>query len=163
MNRNLLFSLLILALPIVSAGADSLLSLLDKPAFYDAMASDKLEDVDAQLTAIKASSANDRGAYEGALLMKKAGLVAKAKEKLSLFKEGKKKLEAFIKNDNDNAEYCFLRLIIQEHAPKALNYKDDIDHDSKLIRSNYKTLPAVVQQAIAAYSKKSKALKGLLP
>lgn len=152
-----------LILPVFASGKDLHRNGLDKSAFYNAMASDNIDDINNQLTIIKASPVNDREAFEGALLMKKAGLVAKAKDKLSLFKEGRKKLEASIKKDNDNTEYCFLRLIIQEHAPKALNYKDDIDHDSKLIRTNYKNLHPAVQQAIADYSKKSKALKGLLP
>lgn len=135
----------------------------DRSAFYNAMASDDIEVVNTQLTIIKASSGNDKDAFEGALLMKKAGLVAKTKDKISLFKSGRQKLEAFIKKDNDNTEYCFLRLIIQEHAPKAVDYKSNIAQDSKLIRSNYKNLPPVVQQAILDYSKKSKALKGLVP
>ncbi len=163
MNRINLFFCLLLLFPSASIGKEISLKILDRSAFYSAMASDKLEEINVQLNNLKSSSASDKEAFEGALLMKKAGLVAKTKDKLSLFKEGRKKLEALIKRDNDNIEYCFLRLIIQEHAPKALNYKDDIDHDSKLIRSGYKNLPAVVQQAIADYSKKSKALKGLLP
>ena len=63
----------------------------------------------------------------------------------------------------DNTEYCFLRLIIQEHAPKAVDYRKDLEKDVSAIRSNFKTLPQVVQQAILDYSKKSKALKGLVP
>lgn len=158
---SLLYLLLIsLVLP---AGENLPVSNLDRVNFYNAMASEKIEEVNAQLILIKASSHSDKEAFEGALLMRKAGLVAKAKQKLSLFKEGRKKLEASIKKDSDNTEYCFLRLIIQEHAPKALEYRGNIDHDSKLIRSNYKNLPQPVQQAIADYSKKSKALKGLLP
>jgi hypothetical protein len=133
----------------------------DKSAFYSAMASNNIEAVNIQLDMIKASSLNEKEAYEGALLMKKAGLVTKAKEKLSLFKAGRLKLEAAIKKDKENTEYCFLRLIIQEHAPKMVNYANDIKADVAAIRSNLKTLPPVVQQAINDYSKKSKVLKAL--
>ena len=91
--------------------------------------------------------------------MKKAGLVTKAKEKLSLFKSGRLKLEASIKNDNKNTEFYFLRLIIQEHAPKMVNYRNELESDGLFIRTNYKMLPQVVQQAIFEYSKKSKILK----
>lgn len=131
----------------------------DKSAFYSAMASDNMEAVNSQLSVIKTSSINDKEAYEGALLMKKAGLVAKAKEKLSLFKAGRLKLESAIKKDKENAEFSFLRLIIQEYAPKIVDYNNNMQTDVAAIRSNYKTLPPVVQQAISDYSKKSKVLK----
>lgn len=157
-----LFYLLLIFLNIPASGHFQKNSF-DRTAFYHAMASENLEDINAQLNIVKASSLSNKEAFEGALLMRKAGLVTKAKEKLGLFKEGRKKLEASIKKDNDNTEYCFLRLIIQEHAPRAVEYRNNIGHDSQLIRSNYKNLPPAVQQAIADYSKKSKALKGLLP
>ncbi len=131
----------------------------DKSAFYNAMASDNMEAVNSQLAVIKASFIDEKEAYEGALMMKKAGLVAKAKEKLSLFKAGRLKLEAAIKKDKENAEFSFLRLIIQEHAPKLVDYNNNIKTDIAAIRTNYKTLHPVVQQAINDYSKKSKVLK----
>ena len=133
----------------------------DRPAFYSALSSDDIDQVNKQLTLLNSSSFDEKEAYEGALLMKKAGLVSKAKEKLSLFKSGRKKLEASIKKDIDNTEYCFLRLIIQEHAPKMVDYKGQLEHDNKIIRSNFKTLSPVIQQAILDYSKKSKILTGL--
>ena len=134
-------------------------TVFDKSAFYSAMASDNMETVNNQLAVIKAAQINEKNAYEGALLMKKAGLVAKASEKISLFKAGRTKLEAAIKKDKENAEFNFLRLIIQEHAPKIVNYNDNIQTDVAAIRSNYKTLHPVVQQAISDYTKKSKVLK----
>jgi hypothetical protein len=134
-------------------------TVFDKSAFYSAMASDNMEAVNNQLAVIKAASINEKEAYEGALLMKKAGLVTKAKEKLSLFKAGRLMLEAAIKKDKENAEFSFLRLIIQEHAPKIVDYSNNIQTDVSAIRSNYKMLHPVVQQAINDYSKKSKVLK----
>ena len=131
----------------------------DKADFYAALASDKLEDINAQLTAVKGSSISEKEAYEGVLLMKKSGLVSSAKEKLSLFKAGRTKLEASISKDNGNAEYRFLRLIIQEHAPKIVKYRNELEQDSQLIRTNLKNLPQFLQQVINDYSKKSKALK----
>lgn len=131
----------------------------DKSAFYDVMASDNLDKINAQLNVIKEITISEKGAYEGALLMKKAGLITKAKDKLSLFKSGRLKLETSLKKDNKNIEFYFLRLIIQEHAPKIVNYRTELENDSLLIRTNYKTLPQVVQQAIIEYSRKSKVLK----
>lgn len=133
--------------------------IFDKPAFYSAMASSNMEEIDAQIAIIKGSSVAEKDAFEGALLMKKAGMVAKAKEKLSLFKAGRSKLESSISKNKENVEFRFLRLIIQEQAPKILNYRNEMDKDSQIIRSNYKNLPSVVQQAIIDYSKKSLILK----
>ena len=133
----------------------------DKTAFYSAMATSDVNSINAQLSIVKTSSINEKEAYEGALLMKKAGLITKPAEKLSLFKAGRLKLEAAIKKDKENAEFSFLRLIIQEHAPKIVEYRNNIDADVSTIRSNFKTLSPVVQQAINDYTKKSKVLKPL--
>lgn len=163
MKNTRSFFYLLLMLSAIPARGYFQKAAFDRSAFYIAMAAETVDEINAQLTIVKTSSINGKEAFEGALLMKKAGLVAKAKDKLSLFKEGRKKLEASIKKESDNPEYCFLRLIIQEHAPKALDYRSDIDHDSKLIRSNYKSLHPAVQQAVTDYSKNSRALKGLVP
>lgn len=133
----------------------------DKAAFYGAMAANDMNLINTQLNIIKSSSINEKEAYEGALLMKKAGLVVKAKEKLSLFKAGRTKLEAAIKKDKNNTEFYFLRLIIQEHAPRVVEYRSNIEGDAASIRSNFKMLSPVIQQAINDYSKKSKVLKPL--
>ena len=133
----------------------------DKSAFYSAMATNNLDQINAQLVILQNASINEKEAYEGAMLMKKAGLLTKPNEKLKLFKAGRIKLEASIKKDNANTEFNFLRLIIQEHAPKIVNYRDNIEYDISAIQSNFKTLPRVVQQAITDYSKNSKVLKPL--
>ena len=152
----LFFSFLVFAGPAISQKA-----LFDKAAFYEAMESDKAEQVNAQLEIVKAFQLTEKNAYEGALLMKKAGLVSKAKEKLSLFKAGRTKLEAAIAKDNTNTEFVFLRLIIQEHAQKIVKYNKDLESDSKQILVHYKSLAPALQKAIQAYSKKSKLLKTL--
>lgn len=139
--------------------SDPFLRNFDKSAFYTAMASSVIDEVDAQIAVVRGSSIIEKEAYEGALLMKKSGLVTKAKDKLSLFRSGRSKLETSVLKDNGNAEFRFLRLIIQEHAPKIVNYRGDLEKDSQLIRSNFKVLPQVVQQAIIDYSKKSSILK----
>jgi hypothetical protein len=130
-----------------------------RSAFYAAMSGNDIPAINSQLAIVRAVTIHDKDAYEGALLMKKAGLVGKAKEKLSLFKAGRSKLEGSIKKDKDNAEYSFLRLIIQEHAPRIVEYRGNIESDISIIRSNYKKLPLEVQQAIIDYSRRSKMLK----
>lgn len=158
MNTKKFFTLLLLLFVITMQG-NSQKTAFDRSVFYKAMASDNLDEIRVQLNIIKDLSISEKEAYEGALLMKKAGLVTKAKEKLSLFKSGRLKLEASIKRDNKNIEFYFLRLIIQEHAPKIVNYRTELEEDSLLVRTNYKTLSQIVQQAIIEYSKKSKVLK----
>jgi hypothetical protein len=156
-----IFINLLLLLLILTVKGSSQKTGFDKSAFYNAMATNDQDQINAQLSILKNALISEKEAYEGALLMKKAGLVSKAKEKLSFFKAGRIKLEASIKKDNGNAEFNFLRLIIQEHAPKAVEYRNNIENDVSVIRSSFKTLPQVVQQAISDYSKKSKVLKSL--
>ena len=134
-------------------------SQFNRKDLYAAMASSNAGNVDNQLNLLKNTAIKEKPAYEGALTMKKAGLVKGASKKLKLFKEGYKKLEAAISKDKDNGEFRFLRLMIQEHAPGILNYKDDLDKDSAYIRQSFKKLPADVQQAITDYSKTSKVLR----
>ena len=158
MRLQITFCLLLL-LCLGDTRANSKNFVFDRSAFYAAMASSNIEEIDAQLTLIRSSAFTEKEAYEGALMMKKSGLVAKAKDKLSLFKSGRSKLESSLAKDNGNAEFRFLRLIIQEHAPKIVNYRNELEKDSQLIRTNFKTLHPVVQQAIIDYSKKSGILK----
>jgi hypothetical protein len=135
----------------------------DKPAFYKAMESGNAEELNNKINSIKKSSIPEKEAYEGALLMKKADIASKAKEKLNLFKAGRIKLEAAIAADKENTEYRFLRLILQEHAPKIVKYRDQIEEDSKMISSNFKNLSSFLKDIITDYSKKSKFLKSLQP
>jgi len=130
----------------------------DRKEFYAVMASGDSKTIDGQISLLKDWDSEEKPAFEGALLMKKAGLKGGAGKKLNLFKDGHRKLEAAIKKDDDNAEYRFLRLMVQEHAPGILWYKDDLKKDSAYIRQSYKKLPAEVQRAIADYSKTSKVL-----
>lgn len=133
----------------------------DKPLFYNAMADKNIIDLDNQLNAVKISSIPEKEAYEGALLMKKAGLVSNLSNKLKFFKTGHKKLETAIKKEENNTEFRFLRLMIQENAPKIVNYHNDLQKDALFIRTNYKNMPPFIQQFIIEYSKKSKVLKSL--
>ena len=130
----------------------------DKRVFYQVMASGKAGEINAQLSVLGESAIPEKEAYEGALLMKKAGLAARAKDKLKLFKSGYVKLETSIARDSSNIEYRFLRLAIQEHAPKIVNYNKDLKKDSQDIYLYYSRSAPVVQKAILEYSKNSKIL-----
>jgi hypothetical protein len=153
------FLALLLPLSVISIKGNTQSNGFSKTAFYAAMSGNDIPAINSQLNIVRSVSINEKDAYEGALLMKKAGLVSKAKEKLSLFKSGRSRLEGSIKKEGANAEYSFLRLIIQEHAPRIVEYRGNIESDISIIRSNYRKLPQEVQQAIIDYSKRSKYLK----
>ena len=139
--------------------AKNMLQKFDKAAYYEAIASKSLAIVNNELDVLQSLSGNEKEALEGGLLMKKAGLVKLPKEKLKYFKAGRIKLETAIQADKDNVEYRFLRLIIEEHAPRIVKYKADISTDAQLIKKEYKNLSPAVQHAILDYSKSSKALQ----
>jgi hypothetical protein len=134
-------------------------SEFSRKKFYSVMASGDIKKIDEEIDLLKKVNVNEKKAYEAALIMKKAGLIKGAGKKLNLFKQGHKQLEAAIAKDGSNAELRFLRLIIQEHAPGMLGYKDDLEIDSAYIRQSFKKLSVDVQQAITDYSKTSKMLR----
>jgi hypothetical protein len=130
----------------------------EKAAFYEVMDNGDIAALDNQIEIVKTSSLNNKEGYEGALLMRKAGKVRGPKKKLGFFKEGRIKLETAILADADNTEFRFLRLAIEENAPKIVKYRNDIEKDKLVIQKNFKTLPQSVQHAIINYCKKSKVL-----
>lgn len=129
----------------------------NKATFYKVIMSDDLARINEELSTL--DKASDTEAFKGALLMKKSGLLSNAREKLSVFKEGHKQLETAIAKDSTNTEYRFLRLLIQENAPKIVNYNKEIKKDASYLRKNYRTLSSGLQKTIAEYSRKSKELK----
>jgi len=131
----------------------------DKSVFYAVMASGKMKDVNDELILLNSASISEKEAYEGALMMRKAGLVKVPAEKLKFFKRGRIKLETAISKDSSNGEYHFLRLTIQEHAPKIVKYRTELETDKQYIKRTFENLPPPVQQAIRDYSKNSKILQ----
>lgn len=131
---------------------------LNRNTYYDILASGKLDKIDSLLSSIQELTLKEKEAYEGALLMKKADLIQGPGKKLSVFKEGHELLERAINEDKSNAEYRFLRLIIQENAPKILGYNNEVKADSLYILENIQTLTPSVQKALLDYSKESKVL-----
>lgn len=158
MRFSAIISLLFL-FPGTIVQAEKMRQNFDRSVFYAAMSSDKLDVINSQLVILKAVSNFEKEAFEGALLMRKSGLVKTAKEKLDLFKTGRIKLEKAISKNTDNIEFRFLRVIIQENAPKIVKYKKELEADAKLIRTNFKDLSAFLQQVINDYSKTSTVLK----
>ena len=68
-----------------------------KSTFYSAMAGNKEDAINKQLDLLSTSTISEKEAYEGALLMKKAGLAGGAKKKLDLFKQATKSWKPFCK------------------------------------------------------------------
>ncbi|HUB59870.1 MAG TPA: hypothetical protein VL978_04160 [Puia sp.] len=149
MKRCVLFILLI-----VHSGLQN----FDKAGFYAAMASGKLEAIEKELTIVAAADIKEREAYEGALLMRKAGLLSRPREKLATFRSGYIKMESSITKDSGNIEYHFLRLMIQEHAPRVVHYDKDQEQDSQDVIRAFPTLSPVLQKAILNYCPHSKLL-----
>lgn len=132
-----------------------------RQAFYAALASNSTAAWNKQLENVKNLKGNDRAAFEGALLMRKSGSLKIPAQKLSLFKKGHKLLEDAISREPHNTEFRFLRLMIQENAPKVVGYNKNLAEDVKIVKSGYNALPGTVQKAISAYTKSSKILTGL--
>lgn len=130
-----------------------------KSDYYSAFSSIDTVKINKQISQISASQIAEKKAYIGALLMRKAGLVNAISNKLSLFLEGRKLLEAAITKDKHNAEYRFLRLAIQENCPAILQYNSKIDEDIIIIRQSYSNFATELKSAVTDYSKTSKALK----
>lgn len=157
---KLFFRLFLIVVFCVSIQSVFAQSGINKNAFFSAMASGSAKQIDGQLAALKNISGTDREAFEGALMMRKAGTLTVPAKKLAMFKQGYKKLETAISKAPANVEYKFLRLMVQENAPRSLGYYKTIGSDSKYIKDNFKTLSSATQTSVASYSKKSKALSG---
>jgi hypothetical protein len=155
---RILFVIVTLVIPgLIQQGTAQQRIRFDKGQFYDTMAGGDVDAIDNELILVKSASANKEG-YEAALLLKKAGLISGPKKKLDLFKAGRIKMETAILNDADNTEYHFLRLAIEEHAPKIVKYHNDIENDKAIVKREFKNLSPVVQHAILDYCRNSKVL-----
>ena len=90
-----------------------------------------------KLQSVTAKDGNVLTAYKGASISMKARFEKGAKTKSKVFKEGITLVEMAIKNEPNNIEIRFVRLTIQQNAPKILKYKKNIDEDKEFILSNY--------------------------
>lgn len=140
------------------AYSQSPVSKFDRATYYDALEGENLEAIEKQAALIDKDDFKNKEAFSGALIMKSAGLMKVMSKKLKTFKTGKLKFEMALKKDSNNAELRFLRLIIQENAPKMLGYNHELKNDKHFIIAHFKTIPEYTQQVIRNYSKKSKIL-----
>lgn len=124
--------------------------------FYTILKKNNLEEIEKkinQLATNKESSVNN--AYLGTLLMKKSDFLKDLKTKIATFKKGHQLLEKEISENQSNTEYRFLRLAIQENAPKILKYNTNIEDDALFITKNHYKLNKGLKIIILEYSKQS--------
>jgi hypothetical protein len=76
-------------------------------------------------------------AYKGAASTLMTKYTRKVKEKKEFFKTGIEFLEYAVSREPGNIEIRFLRLSVQENAPKFLKYRGHIEEDKKFILDNY--------------------------
>jgi hypothetical protein len=155
MKVNIFLSfLLVLFFSAVKAGD------VDKQAFYKVFSSgskDHIDDMISKLEQEKTSSLVM--AYQGALHMKRAVFLKGVGAKVKTFKKGAQLLEEEIKKNPSNAEYRFLRLAIQEHAPGILHYDKNLDEDKSAVTSGFAKFNANLKTVVTDYAKDSKVLK----
>ena len=85
-------------------------------------------------------SENDRAvlrAYKGASIALKARFEKGTKNKTAMFKQGVSYIENALSEAPENIEIRFIRLTIQQNAPKILKYKSNIEEDKNFILNNF--------------------------
>ena len=129
-----------------------------RTSYYKAFASDDTLRINKEIKAIQEMKLPGKEAFTGGLLMKKSGLIPLA-GKLNCFNLGRKKLEHAIQMDPGNAEFRFLRLMIQENCPPVLRYNGQIETDAGIISREFPSFPPELKIIVRDYSKQSRYLK----
>jgi len=130
---------------------------ISRKEYYEVFKSNSITDM--ELMANKINNTQGHKAYLGALKMKMSGLQKGPSSKLKTFKEGRELLEAEIKKDPTNIEWHFLRLAVQENAPKIVKYSSNLTEDHNYIISHFSSAPIDLKIIIKAYADSSSGLK----
>lgn len=131
----------------------------DRKAYYKALSGGEEAAIDSMLSKLETEKSSSKvNAYKGALIMKKAAFVKGVNGKVKNFKKGANLLENEIRNNPANTEFRFLRLTVQEHAPKILKYNKELDNDKEVIIKGYHKLDSDLKEVIAGYVKDSRIL-----
>ena len=72
-------------------------------------------------------------AYKGSVLTLMAKFANSTKEKKTFFKEGATLLEYAVSEDPNNIEIRYIRLSVQENAPKVVGYRKNKEEDKQYI------------------------------
>ena len=155
MKNKLLISTIILSIIF-----SSFITVWNKKAYYNTLASESETEVTAMLIKLNSQKTilNSK-AYIAALTIKKANFIKVVKEKIATTKNGITSLETEIKKNPNNIEYRFLRLIMQENVPKIIKYNTNIVEDKKKIIQAYPKLNQELKEIIKNYSKTSKIIQ----
>lgn len=146
------FLKILLTLFFTSNNAD----FIKKDLFYEAISSNNEIKIDKLLTTLETSNkSNLNQAYIASLKMKKSDFETILKIKISIFKDGANTLDSLILKSSNHLEMRFLRLIIQENAPKILKYNTSIQKDKEYIINFYKDQKNDLQKHILQYAKNS--------
>ena len=109
-----------------------------------------------QLSSVTLSENPKILAYKGAVLSLKAKNAKTIKDKKMYFQEGVQFLEASVNAAPKDLEIRYLRLSVQEHAPKIVKYSKNIDEDKNFILEHYGTTKdAELKACIKSYVKDS--------
>ena len=132
----------------------------DRVSYYEALAGQSEDKVDSEISKLdNAGETSLNNAYLGAMLMKKAVFLKGPAIKIKTFKKGAGMLEEEIKRNPDNTEYRFLRLSVQEHAPKILKYYRQLEEDRQAVVNGYGKLEPDLKKIIKNYSVSSGVIK----
>ncbi len=133
---------------------------IGRKVYYKALSGGEEAPIDKMLEKLENEKASSKvNAYKGALIMKKAGYEKGVGGKVKTFKKGAHLLEDEIKSNPSNTEFRFLRLTVQEHAPKILKYNKELDEDKQAVIAGYSKLDPDLKEVIADYVKDSEILK----
>lgn len=110
-----------------------------------------------KLSSITQKEDNTLFCYKGAVYTLKAKHAKAIKDKKAFFKEGASIIEAALAAEPDNIELRFIRLSVQENAPKILKYRDHIEKDKNFILGRLSKLKeSSVKNLIYGFVKDSK-------
>ena len=133
--------------------------ITDKQAFYKVLAAGSEENIEKEISRLSEEKKTSfTNAYLGSLYMKKAGFLKGAANKVKTFKKGAQMLEKEINDNPAIVEYRFLRLTIQENAPKILKYNKELSADKKIIEDGYERLEPDLKKVIKDYATGSKVI-----
>ncbi|PHR44589.1 MAG: hypothetical protein COA32_14430 [Fluviicola sp.] len=108
-------------------------------AFYDLVKSEKYSD-EVLYTA-----------YNGASEVILSKYIDGSMEKLKYFKQGAKKIDKAVDQDEMNIEVRFVRLVIQMNTPEFLNYNENIDEDKEYLLNHYSNCSNSIKKMISEY------------
>ncbi|WP_405347365.1 hypothetical protein [Flavobacterium oreochromis] len=95
-------------------------------------------------------------AYKGAAILLKSRFATNKEERKEQFMLGVKTVEQAVAKDANSVEIRLIRLSIQEHTPKFLKYKSNIEEDKKIILLGFNKQNSGLKEYIQRYVFQSK-------